>query len=158
MAIARDRLGYQEYVELRDSIDKNITNAFSKLQKKDGPKVGKKKKKIVDANGEGNGGAAVPTPCPAALGLTPDEENRLHVNDQLQHLVEIRRQWVDTVGSVFDEKQREHPGRIWGFPPESVYQGINEEVQAMLLSPNPDPAQQVAKGNETARGDEMDVG
>ena len=44
-AIARDRLGYQEYLELRDAIDKNITTLFSKLQKKDVPKLSKKKKK-----------------------------------------------------------------------------------------------------------------
>jgi transcriptional adapter 3 len=154
--IARDRLGYQEYLELRDSIDKNITNAFSKLQKKDGPKVGKKKKKIID-NGDGNGAAPAPVPCPAALGMTPDEDNKLHVSDQLQHLVEIRRQWVDTVGSVFDEKQKENPGRIWGFPPESIYQSVEDEVRMMLLASNPAPGPQVAKAQETSRGDEMDV-
>ncbi|KAF8188949.1 histone acetyltransferases subunit 3-domain-containing protein, partial [Pholiota molesta] len=37
--IARDRLGYQDYLELRDSIDKKITNLYTKLQKKDTPKL-----------------------------------------------------------------------------------------------------------------------
>ncbi|KAF9464531.1 histone acetyltransferases subunit 3-domain-containing protein [Collybia nuda] len=158
VAIARDRLGYQEYLDLRESIDKNITNTFGKLQKKDGPKIGKKKKKITDTNGDGNGSTTGPVPCPAALGMTPDEENKLHVNDQLQHLVEVRRDWVREVGSEFEAIQEMYPGRLWGFPLESVYQGIDEEVQAMLLSSTPDPARQVVKGKATDRGDEMDIG
>lgn len=151
-AIARDRLGYQEYLELRDSIDKNISNLYAKLQKKDAPKLGKKKKKplqgaaaaahaaataaVAAAAKSSNGGGDESTsnflpPCPAALGLTPDEDNRLTVNEQLQQLVETRRQWVDAVGSIFDEKERECPGRIYGLPQESIYGGILEEVEAL---------------------------
>ncbi|KAF8894841.1 histone acetyltransferases subunit 3-domain-containing protein [Infundibulicybe gibba] len=137
-AIARDRLGYQEYIELRDSIDKNISNAFSKLQKKDAPKLGKKKKKSA------NGTSSVQPPCPAALGLGPDDNNMLVVSEQLRQLVETRRQWVDTVG------------RIWGLPKDSVYQGVEDEVRTSIIPPpNPD---QTNKGKEKARGDEMDVG
>ncbi|KIJ92068.1 hypothetical protein K443DRAFT_685481 [Laccaria amethystina LaAM-08-1] len=190
-AIARDRLGYQEYIELRDAIDKNITTLFSKLQKKDVPKLSKKKKKpLVGAAAAAAAAAAagaidvdapppVP-PCPAALGLTPDEENRLTVNDQLKQLVETRRQWVDTVGAVFEEKQRLNPGRIWGFPKESIYKGIEEEVREKLLHASmvssvgttngneggtgavaaaPDTAIRInGNGKHKARGDEMDIG
>ena len=193
-AIARDRLGYQEYLELRDVIDKNITTLFSKLQKKDVPKLSKKKKKpLVGAAAAAAAAAAgaidvdapppVP-PCPAALGLTPDEENRLTVNDQLKQLVETRRQWVNTVGAVFEEKQRLNPGRIWGFPKESIYKGIEEEVREKLLHASmvssvgttsgnecgtgiaaaaPDAAIRIngngnGKGKHKATGDEMDIG
>jgi transcriptional adapter 3 len=190
-AIARDRLGYQEYIELRHAIDKNITTLFSKLQKKDVPKLSKKKKKpLVGAAAAAAAAAAagaidvdapppVP-PCPAALGLTPDEENRLTVNDQLKQLVETRRQWVDTVGAVFEEKQRLNPGRIWGFPKESIYKGIEEEVREKLLHASmvssvgttngneggtgavaaaPDTAIRInGNGKHKARGDEMDIG
>jgi len=72
-------------------------------------------------------------PCPAALGLTPDEDNHLTVNEQLKQLVETRRQWVDTVGAIFDEKELENPGRIYGTPKESVYTGVEEEVWASLV-------------------------
>ncbi|KAI0737969.1 histone acetyltransferases subunit 3-domain-containing protein [Daedaleopsis nitida] len=134
-AIAEDRLAYQEYVDSRDAIDKSIMTLYSKLQKKDGPKVNKKKKqKGVDPpNGAHalNGTAALP-PCPAALGLNPDEHNMLHMPEQLNELVRTRQNWVDIVGGVFDDKERESPGRIWGFPPESVFQGVEEEVQAEL--------------------------
>ena len=109
-AIAEDRLAYQEYVDSRDAIDKSITALYSKLQKKDGPKVNKKKKqKGVDApNGTPalTGTAALP-PCPAALGLSPDEHNMLQLPDQLNELVRTRQKWVDNVGGVFEEKERE---------------------------------------------------
>ncbi|TFK87699.1 hypothetical protein K466DRAFT_490366 [Polyporus arcularius HHB13444] len=137
-AIAEDRLAYQEYVESRDAIDKSIITLYSKLQKKDGPKVNKKKKqKSIDLPGGVNGtsgptGTAALPPCPAALGLSPDEHNQLHIPEQLNDLVRTRRNWVDIVGGVFDEKERENPGRIWGFPQESVYQGVDEEVRAQL--------------------------
>ncbi|KAK2460685.1 hypothetical protein APHAL10511_007155 [Amanita phalloides] len=166
-AIARDRLAYQEYLELRDSIDKNISTLFGKLQKKDGPKIGRKKKKIVGAaaaaqaahaaavaakaqssagnvetsgsgkttgtaNAGSTGGGEVHLPLPAALGLGPDDENRLVVNEQLRHLVETRRQWVNTVGKFFEEKQLASPGRIWDLPTESAFKDIQDDVRQNL--------------------------
>ncbi|KAJ7491039.1 histone acetyltransferases subunit 3-domain-containing protein [Mycena latifolia] len=162
--IARDRLGYQEYLELRDSIDRNIANTFTKLQKKDGPKVSKKKKKLGDASaagtpvpGEGSAGPPPPPPCPAALGLGPDDDNRLVVSEQLRQLVETRRQWVDAVGGVFEQKQRERPGSMWGFPETSVYEGVDEVQGLLLAQPDPD-FERRNKGKGKERGDAMDVG
>ena len=158
-SIARDRLGYQEYIELRDSIDRNITNLYTKLQKKDIPKLNKKKKSSRPLQGAAAASAAnaalnaakgahipddTPTgplaPCPAALGLTPDDDNHLTVNEQLKQLVETRRQWVDSVGSIFEQKEMEEPGRIYGLPKESIFQGVEEEVEAALATlPSLDP-------------------
>lgn len=200
ISIARDRLGYQEYLELRDSIDKNITSRFTKLQKKDNPKLNKKKKKISDGSdsgsiGGGGGGGMVNgigmngaiggsfsgfAPCPAAMGFNQDDGQNLLLNDQLKHLMETRRQWVDQVGAVFEEKERECPGRIWGLPKESIYKGLEEDVQRLLLDPGPVhvvrdedilrngfggkgvvPGKAKVKGKERAGthslGDEMDV-
>ncbi|KAK7035930.1 chromatin-remodeling complexes subunit ngg1 [Favolaschia claudopus] len=170
-AIAQERLGYQEYIELRDSIDRNIMNAYTKLQKKNEPKAAKKKKKLTGEGGsvsatgtpvpgEGvNGVVPPPPPCPAALGLGPDDNNMLVVTEQLQQLVETRRQWVDQIGSVFDERQRERPGLMWGFPEKSVFEGVDEEVQAMLLAqPDLDAERRANKGKGKERGDAMDVG
>ncbi|KAH9857527.1 histone acetyltransferases subunit 3-domain-containing protein [Lenzites betulinus] len=179
-AAAEDRLAYQEYVDGRDALDKNITTLYSKLQKKDGPKVNKKKKQKGDpppgsANGVALTGTAALPPCPAALGLSPDEHNMLHVPDQLQELVHTRRNWVDVIGNVFEEKERDSPGRIWGFPQESVYMGIEDEVRENLARlPPPGPAAgpstavvtngkangvvaRTTKGKGRA-GDEMEVG
>ncbi|KAJ7765763.1 histone acetyltransferases subunit 3-domain-containing protein [Mycena metata] len=174
VSIARDRLGYQEYLELRDSIDRNIASAFTKLQKKNEPKLAKKKKKVDNsssaagtpvpgsgdaAGGSGANGVVPPVPCPAALGLGPDDDNMLVVPEHLRQLVETRRQWVDTVGGVFDQKQRERPGSMWGFPESSVYEGVDEEVAAMLRAqPDPDSERRANKGKGKERGDAMDVG
>ncbi|KAG1778387.1 histone acetyltransferases subunit 3-domain-containing protein [Suillus placidus] len=159
-AIARDRLGYQEYLDLRSTLDKSITSAYSKVQKKDEPKLNKKKKKISEVNGSVNGtsGASAPKPSPAALGLGPDDDLHLVVPDQLQQLVETRRQWVASVGGVFDEKERECPGRIWDLPRRSIYEGLEDAIRhdlARSLHPHSTASdQRTTQGN----GDEMDVG
>ena len=131
--IARDRLAYQEYLDLRDALDKNISNLYTKLQKKDGPKSHKKKKK-PELNGVSGlpNGSGLPAPSPAALGLITDDEHHLSIPDQLKQLVETRRQWVEKVGAVFEQKERESPGRIYGLPQTSIYQGVDEEVNGQL--------------------------
>ncbi|KAA1477670.1 hypothetical protein DENSPDRAFT_844851 [Dentipellis sp. KUC8613] len=131
--IARDRLGYQEYLDMRDSIDRNISGLYSKLQKKDTAKASKKKKKGASTAAVGDVPATTPVGTwPAAAGLGPDDSNELRVPDQLKALVENRRKWVDVVGGVFEEKQKENPGRIWGSPSKSIYEGLEEDVKAML--------------------------
>lgn len=182
-AIAKDRLGYQEYLELRDSLDKNISQTYAKLQKKDAPKPVKKRKKgVVEPNGMANGNGdhkdaipLVPPPAPSAMGFTMDDSNIIHPADSLQTLVETRRKWVDAVGGVFERKQMEDPGRIWGFPEKSVYEGVEEEVKALLDVRPPVVRMQAqsqqqqqhqalviplgkGKGKSVARGDEMDIG
>lgn len=132
--IARDRLAYQEYLDLREALDKNISNLYTKLQKKDGPKSHKKKKKPSELNGlsglpNGNG---LPAPSPAALGLITDEEHHLTIPDQLKQLVETRRQWVERVGVIFEQKEKDCPGRIYGLPNTSIYEGVEEEVNQEL--------------------------
>lgn len=165
-AIARDRLGYQEYIDLRESIDKNISNMYAKLQKKDIPKLGKKKKKGLglDVNGNSSSTSLLPpgslsgiAPHPAALGLNPDEDHTLVISDQLKQLVETRRQWVDQVGAVFEEKQRENAGRIWGLPKKSVFEGIEDEVKVSLSAQNGNGSVAGVE-KEKANGDAMDVG
>lgn len=168
-SIVRDRLGYQEYVDLRESIDKNISNLYSKLQKKDVPKLAKKKKKGLDVNGSapsnGNGNSNslnnLPAPHPAALGLNPDDDHALVISEQLRQLVETRRKWVDTVGTVFDEKQEESPGRIWGLPKESIFSGIDVDVSRSIERPmesGPTESSQI-KGKEfSGKVEAMDVG
>ena len=162
-AIARDRLGYQEYLDLRESINKNISSAYAKLQKKDVPKLAKKKKKGLDVNGNGtlNGNNNhVPGPHPAALGLNPGDELTCVVSDPLRQLVETRRQWVDTVGEVFEGKQRENPGRIWGLTTESIYNGLGEDVRQSVeqsLSAIPAKSRQT-NGTKQARKESVDFG
>jgi len=134
-AIARDRLVYQEYFDGRDALDKQIFALYTKLQKKDGPKANKKKKKppTSDMNGvNGSLASGIPPPCPAALGLGPDEENKLVVPDQLNELVEARRQWGEVGEQLLRMKEESNPGHMTGLPKRSVFEGIEEDVQREL--------------------------
>lgn len=137
LAIAKDRLGYQEYVEAREALDKNILALYTKLQKKDGPKVSKKKSRKSEPNG---GVPPAPpsasTPAlgtwPASVGLGPDEENDLRVPEALAQLVVTRRQWVDSIGGMFDNLEQEQPGRVYGLPERSIYEGLDTDITALL--------------------------
>lgn len=150
--IARDRLSYQEYLELRDSLDKSIVSSYTKLQKKDGPKVSKKKKKgDSGVNGTVNG-VVTPLPNPASSGLGPDEEGKLFVPESLKGMVETRRQWVDVIGGSFEERQRQFPGRAWGFPERSVFEGVEEEVQAQLKAQKKTQLQAQSRGGSVVSG------
>lgn len=153
--IARDRLAYQEYVEARESIDKNILSTFSKLQKKEGPKSGKRKKKGDSGSVNGHN-AGPPPPHPASTGLGPDDDGKLVVPDNLKSLVETRRGFVDLVGGFLEEKQKEAPGRCWGVPKESVFQGIDEEVKEMLSSERARGRGIKRKRTESGHSDEKD--
>ena len=133
--LARDRLAYQEYVEVRESIDKNIVALYSKLQKRDGPRPNKKKKK-VEVNGKSNGmnggtSSMQPLPNPASLGLGPSEEGELVVPEALRALVDTRREWRDVVGGAFDDRESEdgHAVSVRGLPEQSVFGGLDEEVR-----------------------------
>jgi transcriptional adapter 3 len=133
LAIAKDRLGYQEYVEAREALDKNILALFTKLQKKDGPKVSKKKKAKSDTNGAPAPPSTPPIGAwPSAAGLGPDDDFLLRLPDTLAQLVTTRRQWVDSVGGVFDSMEQEQPGRIYGLPERSIYEGLDADVDALM--------------------------
>lgn len=76
-----------------------------------------------------------------------------------------RRKWVDAVGGVFEEKQRENPGRIYGLPKDSLYEGIEEEVQALLRAGPEGTSDGLGDGGLRGKGkarqvgaDHMDVG
>jgi transcriptional adapter 3 len=164
LAIAKDRLGYQEYVEARESLDKNILALYTKLQKKEGPKVSKKKK----AKGEANGVAPAPTPTPpigswpSAAGFGPDDENVLRVPEALAQLVSTRRQWVDNIGDVFEAMEREQPGRVYGLPERSIYEGLDADIAALRDRTDDGDASVgrsdgADKGKARAVGETMDV-
>lgn len=183
-AIVRDRLGYQEYLDMRDALDKTIATLYDKLQKKSMPKASKKKKKSGEMNGFPAGASVGPNgvpnnisalpPCPAALGLETDSELHLGVPEQLTRLVQTRRKWVDEVGRHFVAMEEETPGRIYGLPRESIFQGIEEEVRKYVVAlpptiptsqtehsgPSALPSAQTSSGKGKARalGDDMQLG
>ncbi|KAF7323487.1 hypothetical protein HMN09_00129900 [Mycena chlorophos] len=170
LEIAQQRIGYQEYLDNRDILDRNIQLAYTKAQKKNEPKPQKKPKKgskLGDASASGTpvpgaGDPAVPVvpPCPAALGLGPDEDNLLVVPEGLRNLVDTRRGFVDVVEASLRDAQAERPGLFYGLPEKSIYEGMEEEVNAMLLGQQThamdvdSPARDKGKNKEDA----MDIG
>jgi hypothetical protein len=54
------------------------------------------------------------------------------VSDHLRQLVDTQQQWVDTVGGVFEQKQQDNPGWIWGLPKESIYTGIEDDARRSI--------------------------
>lgn len=130
---------------------------YTKLQKKsEGPKSHKKKKKVPEINGAANGvNGAVIAPSPATHGLTPTDDYELTVPEQLKQYVQTRRRYVDAVGKVFEAKEQESPGRIYGLPKTSIYEGIEEEVERELerLGPPSRPAASTGPAQgRTSRG------
>ncbi|KAL1747469.1 histone acetyltransferases subunit 3-domain-containing protein [Schizophyllum fasciatum] len=138
-SIARDRLAYQEYLDVRESLDRSINNLYSRAQRKDIAKHSDRRKKEKRKSVPKDEEPEEPRQCPAALGLGPDENNTLFVTRQLQDLVRTRREWVEQVGSIFEEKEVEQPGRIHGFPPESVFANMEDEIAAFMVDPPKQP-------------------
>lgn len=114
---AKDFLATQEYTEMRDQLDKSIIGLYTRQQKsqrkdhaKDSPtreRDRKKKRKPVEDEDDGDGKSKVP---PCALGLGPDDENKLVVSDQMMELVRLRRNWVDSVGGILKKREMEMKG------------------------------------------------
>jgi transcriptional adapter 3 len=163
LGIARDRLGYQEYLDLRESIDRNITSIYTKLWNKDQPHTDEKKDKKKKSNAA-KAGPMVPK-HPAAHGLAVDDELNLIVPRAISELVTVRRQWVDKVGPVFEQIQEEHPGRVYGLPQRSIYEGIADEVREEVarapkwkptLRPKPEPGPDVDLDPSAGASDVVD--
>lgn len=144
-SIARDRLAYQEYVDVRESLDRSISGLYTRAQKKDVAKHSDRRKKekrkeqqrrAADKDKDDDAATTEESHlCPAALGLGPDENNTLFVTRQLQDLVRTRREWVEQVGAIFEGKEEEQPGRICGMPPESVYADMEHEIASLMVDP-----------------------
>ena len=100
--------------------------------------MSKKKKGKSEANG-GTLPASQPASStatvgtwPASVGLGPDEDNDLRVPETLAQLITTRRQWVDSIGGMFDTLEREQPGRVYGLPERSIYEGIDADIAALV--------------------------
>ena len=130
LEIATDRVAYQEYLDNKESIERNLCAAFAKLQKPRAPPPpsSHKKKKAQAKNDEPVG----PQPHPAVSGLTLTTDGHLHVPQPVKKLVDVRTRWTEVVGRQLEAKERDAPGTYWGLPPSSVY-------AALQLPKDPDP-------------------
>ena len=67
-----------------------------------------------------------------AAGLGLDDENTLRVLEVLGQLVMTWRQWVNGVGGFFNMMEREQPGQIYSLPEQSIYEGLDMDVAALM--------------------------
>lgn len=132
LEIAQDRVAYQEFVDSKESIERNILAAFAKLQKpakKDASSsVNKKKKHSSSATKVDEG----PLPHPAVAGLPLTTDGQLVVPQQLKTYVDVRNDFVRAFGAALDQREREVPGSVYGLPRSSVYAGLD-------IPKDPDP-------------------
>jgi len=124
-------LAYQEYVETRELLDRQITSIYSRLQKRDTVKSASSKKRKKPGSAAAEDKDKEKPYSPAALGLGPDPAGKLVVGEQLKQAVELRRAWVDRVGTTLNKIQENHPGRLYGLPSGSIYDGIEEDVKRL---------------------------
>jgi transcriptional adapter 3 len=127
-------MAYQEYVETREVMDRQINTVYSRLQKRDSVKsipAKKRKKPGSAALMEDKDKEKDKPSSPATIGLGPDPSGKLVVSEQLKQAVHLRRQWVDLVGGALVKKQEEQPGRLWGLPSKSIYEGLEEDIKEL---------------------------
>jgi transcriptional adapter 3 len=121
--VVRDRMAYQEYEGLRDSVEKEIEAGWAKLQRAVKRKAAKAKERGSNTVAAGTPSAATPTSAAApANGVVTrgaeKEQQRVPVSDSIVSALEKRRRFVDSLAPLFDDAE---PGRFRGFPTESIY-------------------------------------
>ncbi|KDQ18650.1 hypothetical protein BOTBODRAFT_171450 [Botryobasidium botryosum FD-172 SS1] len=105
LAIAKDRLAHQDYLNHLDLLNRYISGSFARLFK---PKPGSKKRK-------------------SGPGTESEKKIVLDVPDTLLEKVELRKKFKEAVGSAMDEWEAKEPGRIYGLPQSSIYDNIGDD-------------------------------
>lgn len=129
LAVAEMRLSFADYEDIKEGMERNISNMFSKLGNAGAPKVTKKKKKEkekVAAAAAVNAATGEPAGI-SGLGLVGMDGN-LQIPPEIFEPVTILRRWKGAVGAKFEEIERENPGLVWGMPRKSIYEGLEEEI------------------------------
>jgi transcriptional adapter 3 len=68
------------------------------------------------------------------MGLDPDKRKELRVPEALSKLIATRRQWVHSIGGMFDaalEHWQELTRRVYRLPERSIYDGLDAEIVEM---------------------------
>jgi transcriptional adapter 3 len=117
IGLVRDRIAYQEYETLRDSMEKEIENGWVKLQRAVKRKAAKPTGR--DKATGSTPSAATPSNTGQANGVTTrGEKERVPVGEALLALLDKRRRFIDSLATMFEDAE---PGRYRGYPEKSVY-------------------------------------
>lgn len=132
MGVAELRLSYADYDEVKEGMERNIANMFSRLGSAGAPKVTKKKKKEkekVAAAAAVNPSTGEPAGI-SGLGLV-GMDGYLQIPNEIYEPVSVLRQWKAQIGTKFELLEKESPGLIKGLPKKSIYEGLEEEIAAL---------------------------
>ncbi|KAH7093936.1 histone acetyltransferases subunit 3-domain-containing protein [Auriculariales sp. MPI-PUGE-AT-0066] len=134
LALAEDRVAYQDYLDSKESMERNLLAMYQKQQKPriTAPPVNKKKKQVKTDEPAG------PQPHPAGTGFTLTTDGHLHVPATMKKLVDTRNRFVDAVTPGLAAREREEPGTYWSLPPTSIYESLN-------LPKDPDPGKRAGR-------------
>jgi len=134
LEIAKVRIAYHEYEAIKEGIENNIAAAFSRIGKSGASKTPKKNKKTKDRIASslvvdpGNGGpAGIP-----GLGIFA-MDGTVEVPDDIKEMLHTLEMWKEDVGKAFEQRQKEQPGLVWGLPPTSIYEGLDQDIKAAEL-------------------------
>jgi transcriptional adapter 3 len=154
LAISELRLSYADYEDVKEGMERSVSNMFSKLGSVGAPKVTKKKKKEkekVAAAAAVNPATGEPAGI-SGLGLVGMDGN-LQIPPEIYEPVTVLRRWKGMVGSRFEEIERESPGLVWGLPKKSIYEGLEEEIAETQKT----TASSFAAGSSTVPGSSNSV-
>ncbi|KAF8344132.1 histone acetyltransferases subunit 3-domain-containing protein [Cantharellus anzutake] len=135
--VATDRLAYQDYVEMVDDLNKQITSGYQRIIKAQQRNIagGKKKK------GPGQKDSDAAAEAAKAKHLV------IEVPEPLQKVIEVRNQFKEVFGKAMIEWEKKQPGRIMGFPLTSNYEDLknlslesDNEDDTMQSSVDPFPS------------------
>lgn len=156
LAVAELRLSYADYEDVKEGMERNVSNMFAKLGSVGAPKVTKKKKKEkekIAAAAAVNAATGEPAGI-SGLGLVGMDGN-LQIPPDIYEPVTVLRRWKAAVGSRFEEIERENTGLVWGLPKKSIYEGLEEEIakaQKNAASSFPVGAATAAGSNNSVNG------
>jgi len=113
-SIATDRLAYQDYLEMLDDLNKQISSGYQRIIKaQQKAQSGGKKKK-----GPGQKDSDAAAEVAKARNLV------IEVPEGLQKVIEVRNQFKEVFGKAMAEWEKKQPGRIMGFPSSPVHEDL----------------------------------
>ena len=120
--LVKERMAYQEYQTILEDLDGQVNAAYLKRTRTMGKS--KKGKRPGGAGGGAGGGAAAAAAAAAAAGTA-----RPGIGDLTRTLMERRKRWMESIGTVFDDEKMQRVPRV-ADPSSSIFEP--DEMAALL--------------------------
>ncbi|KAG8830309.1 Transcriptional regulator [Serendipita sp. 411] len=157
LSISELRMSFADYEDVKEGMERHISNLFARLGNTGAPKATKKKKKEkekIAASAAVNSSTGEPAGI-SGLGLVGMDGN-LQIPNEILEPVRVLRRWKADIGEKFEQIERENPGLIRGLPTKSIYEGLEEEIagsQVVVVSQDGAPSNGETLALPSARQD-----